>query len=435
MRALKITLLSIVLLVLVALGWFMRDHLFPGGATSGNKNAAAMARRGAPPMVVTATAQARDLKDPSQYVGHIEAIQDAEIYAQISGIIKQLHFKEGAMVREGDLLFTIDPERFQAKVELGEATLAQSKSHLSGASSDLAAAEANLVSVQAQLSYARQYLTRLKTAGKRSVMQDDVDKAQSVVLRLEASELQAKAQINRSKASIQQLDAQVRQSEASLKIARIELDYTQVRSPITGQIGRAEVTRGDYVSPGTVLLARVVQVDPVRVKVALSDREYLEIIKNNPDTGLRGLKTGLFLANGDPYRQEGTFDFINNRMDQETSSIMLHMQYPNQSGRLVPGSYVKVMVYQPGAKKAVTIPQQAVLTDNKGEYVYVVNPKSVVEKRHLKLGAMVGTLREVKSGIKAGEKIVVQGLQKVRPGAPVKTAEDKAPGARKGAKS
>jgi multidrug resistance efflux pump len=174
--------------------------------------------------VVAATLQEAALRKPSEYVGHVEAIQEAEISAQVSGTIKSPHFKEGAVVQEGDLLFTIDPKVYQAKVDQEEATLAQTRSTLAGA-------RASLKSVQAQLAYARQYLKRLKTAGSRSVVQADLDKAKSEALRYEASEQDAEAQI-------QQLEAQVRQAEANREVARIDLGYTEVRAPITGRIGR-----------------------------------------------------------------------------------------------------------------------------------------------------------------------------------------------------
>ena len=408
MRVLKPIVIGFLLLALVAVGWIVRG-LMPDEQAAGSKSGPAMAGRGAAPQVVTATVGEASLKPPSKYVGHVEAIQDAEIFAQVPGTIKKVHFKEGAMVKQGDLLYTIDPDRYKAKVELYEATLAQTKA-------SLAAAKANLESVEAQLTYAEQYLKRLSKAGKRSVVQADVDKAKSAVRQFKAAQQE-------SKAKIEQLKAMVKQSEANLKVARIDLDYTQVRSPITGRIGKAEVTVGDYVSPGTVMMARVVQVDPVRVRFAISDSDYLDLLKISKREGIEAIKARLQLANGDSYQGAGGLDFVGNRMNLNTGTIVMRLRYDNASRELVPNSYVKVFMETPGTARNVVLPQEAIMTDQKGEYVYVVTDKGVVQQRYVKLGDSLDGKRIVHSGIKAGESVVVKGLQKVRPGQKVKVAK------------
>ncbi len=407
MRVLKPIVVCVVLLALVAVGWVLRG-MFSGGQPAGPGRAAVAARGGAP-VVVTTTLKEAALKPPSKYVGHVEAIQEAEIYAQIEGVIQTVHFKEGAMVKQGDLLFTIDPVRYKAKVELNEATLSQTKA-------SLAAAKANLESVEAQLTYAEQYFQRLSNAGKRSVVQADVDKAKSSVRQYKASQQEAKAKI-------EQLEAEVKQSEANLKVARIDLDYTQVRSPITGRIGKAEVTAGDYVSPGAVLMARVVQVDPVRVRFAMSDRDYLDLLKISKREGIEAIKAKLQLPNGDSFQGDGTLDFVGNRMELNTGTIVVRLRYDNASRELVPNSYVKVFMETPGTAHSVVLPQEAIMTDQKGEYVYVVTDKNVAQKRYVNLGDSVDGKRIVNSGVKAGETVVVQGLQRVRPGQTVKVAK------------
>lgn len=407
MRVLKPIVIGVVLLALVAVGWIVRG-LMPDEQAAGSKSGPAMAGQGAAPVVVTATVSEASLKPPSKYVGHVEAIQEAEIYAQIEGVIQTVHFKEGAMVKQGDLLFTIDPVRYKAKVELNEATLDQTKA-------SLAAAKANLESVRAQLTYAQQYLKRLSSAGARSVVQADVDKAQSDARRYQAAAQEAEAKI-------EQLRAQVKQSEANLSVARIDLNYTQVRSPITGRIGKAEVTAGAYVSPGAVMMARVVQVDPVRVRFSISDRDYLDLLKISKREGIEAIKAKLQLPNGDAFQGEGALDFVGNRMNLNTGTIVIRLRYDNSGGKLVPNSYVKVFMETPGTARSVVLPQEAVMTDPKGEYVYVVSAKGVAQQRYVKLGESVDGKRIVISGLKAGETVVVQGLQRVRPGQPVKAA-------------
>ncbi|BEQ13564.1 efflux RND transporter periplasmic adaptor subunit [Desulfoferula mesophila] len=413
MRVYKPIVLGVLVLALVGAGWLARG-LFSGGQPGAGKSMAAMAGLGGPPSVMVATVEDSALQPPKRYVGHVEAIQDAEIFAQVAGTIKQVHFKEGAMVNQGDLLYTIDPDRYEAKVELNQATLAQAKA-------SLVASQANLESVQAQLGYSDSYLKRLKSAGARSVVQADVDKALSAVRQYTAAKQEAKAKV-------EQLKSFIKQSEANLQLARIDLGYTQVRSPIAGRIGKAEVTAGDYVSPGNVMLARVVQVDPVRVRFSMSDRDYLDLLKISKRDGLAAIQAKLQLANGDSFQGDGALDFVGNRMNLSTGTIVLRLRYANAGGELVPNSYVKVFVQTPDTRRGLTLPQEAVMTDQKGEYVYVIAKGDVAQKRYVTLGDSVEGKRIVTSGVSQGEKVVVQGLQKVRPGQPVKVADTSAAG-------
>ncbi|KMY68339.1 hypothetical protein AAU61_01195 [Desulfocarbo indianensis] len=407
MRVLKPIVISVLLLALVAAGWMIRGWVSGGGQPGGGM--AAIAGRGEAPEVVTTTVETTSLKPPRKYVGHVEAIQDAEIYAQVAGTIKKVHFKEGAMVNQGDLLFTIDPDRYQAKVELYQATLVQAKA-------SLAAAQAGLESVEAQLTYAEQYLKRLSSAGARSVVQADLDKAKSAVRQYKAAQQEAKAKI-------EQLRAQIKQSEANLTVARIDLNYTQVRAPITGRIGQAEVTAGDYVSPGAVMMARVVQVDPVRVRFAISDRDYLDLLKISKREGIEAIKAKLQLANGDSFKGKGSLDFVGNHMNLKTGTIVLRLRYDNPGQELVHNSYVNVFMETPDDAHGLALPQEAVMTDTQGEYVYVVTDKGVAQKRYVNLGDSINGKRIVNSGVKAGNTVVIQGLQRVRPGQPVKVAK------------
>ena len=421
MRSMKPISMGVLVVVLLAAGWLMRGFVAGDAAPASKLAPHASLGSGAAPKVFIAKARETSMVPPLKYVGHVEAIQEVEIYARIAGTIKEVHFKEGALVNQGDLLFTIDPERYKANVDLYQATLEQTKA-------SLVAAQAILESVEAQLSYADSYHKRLKSAGPRSVVQADVDKAQSEVRRYKAVEREARAKIA-------QLKAQVQQSEANLQVARIDLGYTEVRAPITGRIGKAEVTVGDYVSPGAVMMARVVKVDPVRVRFSMSDRDYLDLLKISKREGINAIKATLILPNGDHFKGTGTLDFVGNLMDLKTGTIVLRLRYDNASRELVPNSYVKVMVETPGTGRAVAIPQEAISTDQKGEYVYVVDPKSMIERRELKLGDSLKGERIVISGLKPGESVVIKGLQYVRPGQRVEAVGAKAKPSGKDAQS
>lgn len=325
-----------------------------------------------------------------EYVGHVKAIQDVDIYAQISGVVQDVHFKEGGLVKQGDLLFTIDPREYEAEVRVQEASVLQ--------------AQASLESDKADLHYAEAYLKRLKNADSRSVVQADVDKADAALLS--------------GQAKVHKANAEYEQAKANLEVARINLDYTQVRAPIDGKIGKAELTRGDYVSPGSGKLAQIVQIDPIRVQFSLSDKEYFNQVKVG-DADLQNIL--LKLPNGDEYPVHGIFDFWGNKMNLGTGTMTANVQFENADGVLVPDSYVTVLMKSSSDSTSPAIPQLSVMTDTAGEYVYVLNDKGAIEKRSVELGDLVGEKRIILSGLALGEQVVVNGLQKVQVGQKVGT--------------
>jgi membrane fusion protein (multidrug efflux system) len=159
------------------------------------------------------------------------------------------------------------------------------------------------------------------------------------------------------------------------------------------------------------------------VRFAISDRDYLDLLKISKREGIEAIKARLLLPNGDSFQGAGTLDFVGNRMSLNTGTIVLRLRYDNASGELVPNSYVKVFMETPNTARSVVLPQEAIMTDQKGEYVYVVSDKGVVQQRYVKLGDSVDGKRIVNSGVKAGETVVVKGLQRVRPGQTVKVAK------------
>jgi RND family efflux transporter MFP subunit len=318
-----------------------------------------------------------DLSIGREYIGMAEPIQTVQIRPRAAGQIKSVHFKEGSVVKEGDLLFTIDRAQY-------EATLALRRADLSKA--------------QASLSRASKYNDRLKAVDKRSISANDLD--------MSASE-------------VQQNRAAVAQAKAALTLAEIDLDYTKITAPITGRIGGASVTKGNFVSAASGPLATIVQTDPMRVSFAMPDREYMEQIRafqsNSPV-----YDTTLTLANGTLYESRGERDFEDNEMDSSTGSITLHLRFENKNGTLIPGSLVKVMTRPTKSRVTPIVPQEAVMSDAAGDYVYVIGDGDVARRRGVTLGAEIGALREVVSGLAAGEKVIVSGLQNVRPESPVR---------------
>lgn len=347
----------------------------------------------AEPVVIVKQVEKFDASSvPSEYVGRVESIQSVSVKPQISGEIAKVCFKEGSVVKAGQLLFQIDPKQYEATVQLRKAELQQ--------------AEANLVT-------AEKYYKRVTAASERAVSATDRDTA-------EGNFLQAKAA--------------VAQAKAALKLAQIDLSYCRITSPITGKIGRALYTKGNYVTPQITELASIVQMDPIRVSYPLPDRDYLDQLSLFKEDGSI-YNTSLILSNGEKYNVPGKRDFENNRVDQTTGTIMMRLRFANKDGMLIPGEMVRVFTKPVKSHIVNAVPQTAVMADEQGDYVYVINADNTARQARVTLGREFGELREVTSGVEAGENVAVAGLQRLRPGAKVRveTSADEKPAAEKAA--
>ena len=347
----------------------------------------------AEPVVIVKQVEKFDASSvPSEYVGRVESIQSVSVKPQISGEIAKVCFKEGSVVKAGQLLFQIDPKQYEATVQLRKAELQQ--------------AEANLVT-------AEKYYKRVTAASERAVSATDRDTA-------EGNFLQAKAA--------------VAQAKAALKLAQIDLGYCRITSPITGKIGRALYTKGNYVTPQITELASIVQMDPIRVSYPLPDRDYLDQLSLFKEDG-SVYNTSLILSNGEKYNVPGKRDFENNRVDQTTGTIMMRLRFANKEGMLIPGEMVRVFTKPVKSHIVNAVPQTAVMADEQGDYVYVINADNTARQARVTLGREFGELREVTSGVEAGENVAVAGLQRLRPGAKVRieTSASEKPAAEKAA--
>ena len=235
-----------------------------------------------------------------EYIGRAEATQTVQLHPEISARITRVQFAEGSFIKEGATLFTLNPAQFQAQVQLRKAQLAHAQAVLDGA---------------------KKYLARIKTADKRSVPASDIDTADS-------AEKQAQAQVEEAK--------------AELRLAQIDLNNTKIYAPISGYIGRAEFTRGNYVSPENVL-ASIVQTDPARISFAMPDRDYLI----NKD---KAAEYSLILADGSTYPHKPELDFISTTMNPESGSITIYLRVPNENHTLIPGEIVRVKVTYPSGE-------------------------------------------------------------------------------------
>jgi membrane fusion protein (multidrug efflux system) len=333
--------------------------------------------------VVVEEVRARNVTPSLEYVGRVEAIQAVDLTARVQGYLDHVGFQEGDMVTRGKQLYVIEQAPYTAHVEACRALVARA---------------------EATLNHARKYLDRLQSTSEASVAQTDLDAAEAGVLEAEAS---------------------LKQAEANLRIALIDVDYTTIEAPITGRIGRNNFTKGNLVGPASGSLARIVQTDPIRVVYSVSENDFVTVKMALLDADRRdrtesSLVPSLRLPNGKMYPHTGTLDFVDNEVDPATGTIAIRAEFPNPDEILLPGTYVTVMNSPKEANIQPVVPQAAVQEDKQGRFVYTVDANNQVQRNDIVTGPFVGTYWSVISGIKAGERVVVQGVQKIRPGQKVR---------------
>ncbi len=407
-RLLGIAQAALILIVLAA-GWFLRG-LMPSGPAGGPAGmpGGPMGGPQAPPAVVVAPVTEGPAEAPEEFIGRIESIESVDVTPQVAGYLQTVHFEEGSRIAAGDLLFTIEKAPFEARVALAEAAVQQAEANVPAAQADMDAARANLVR-------AEKYFERLKNADERSVVQADMDKAT-------AEFQQAQARVKQAAAAVQQAQAALAQTKANLRLASIDLGYTEIRAPISGPVGKALVTEGNYVTPASGPLARIVQIDPARVVYSVPDRNFIKLLQTISQRGPSAVELRLRLPDGTLYEDEGEWSFADNEMDPATGTIALRARFANPAGLLVPLTNVTVLARSAEARTAPKVPSQAVMTDQQGEFVYVVTAEGIAELRRVVLGAEVEGHRIVEEGLAPGEQVVVLGLQKVQPGQPVQAS-------------
>jgi RND family efflux transporter MFP subunit len=346
-----------------------------------------------PPEVEVVHVEQKDVPIYNEWVGTLEGLVNAQIRPQVTGYLVRQNYKEGSFVRKGQLLFEVDPRTFQAALD-------QTKGQLANAEQQLAQAEAN--QVKAQLDVERY----IPLAKEQAVSQQALDNAVQTNLAAQAAVRAAKAQINAAKA---QVDA-----------AQLNLGFTKIVSLIDGIAGVAQAQIGDLVSQ-TTLLTTVSTLDPIKVYFPVSERGYLNYIKENPDAAKRAaqekkLSLELLLADGRRYPYKGTFSLADRQVDVKTGTLRLEGLFPNPGNILRPGQFARVRAITTTKKDALLVPQRAV-SELQGSYqVAVVGNDNKVSIRPVKVGARVATQWVVDEGLKPGERVVAEGIQRVKAG-------------------
>jgi RND family efflux transporter MFP subunit len=395
----------------------------------------------------------KDVPVYSEWIGTTEGIVNADIKAEVTGYLLRQDYKEGSFVKKGQLLFELDPRPFQAAVDQANGQVAQFQGQLEQTISQVAQAEAQvaqansqLLQSQAQLAQAQanQVKTQLDVnkygplAEQKAVTQQDLDnavqgnivaKAQVEAARagVETARAQlraANAQVGTAKAAINTAKGQVANAEAAARTAQLNLGFTRIVSPIDGIAGIAQAQVGNLISTTSAPLTTVSTVDPIKVYFTLSEQQYLNFTKRNLIEARRGasvvqIELELILSDGSTYPEKGSFFFADRQVDQKTGAIRMAGIFPNPGNVLRPGQFGRVRAVTATKGDALLVPQRAV-SELQGSYqVGVVGGDNKIEMRTVKVGERSGTQWIIEDGLKAGETVVVEGTQKIKPGAVV----------------
>jgi multidrug efflux system membrane fusion protein len=339
------------------------------------KAAEAPAGAGGPPISAAAVVE-KTIIETQEFSGRLEAIEQVQIRPRVGGFITAINFKPGSQVKKGDVLFVIDPRPYQA-----EANRAEAAANSARAKADLAKVEL----VRAE-----------KLLADKAIAQREYDASAS---------------------GYKQLDADARAAQAQYEAAKLNLSYTQVTSPINGRVSKAEITLGNLVDASAVLTS-VVSLDQIYASFDGDEDTYLRVGAAAHQGKPANVKIGLANETGFPH--EGKLEFVDNQLDVRSGSVRMRATLANKDGVLVPGLFARVQLEgSTGAKQAILINDRAVNTDQNRKFVFVVDKDNKAEYRPVTLGQQIDGLRVVRDGLKPGEKIVVNGLQRVRPGAPL----------------
>lgn len=333
--------------------------------------------------VSVATVAATEVNTWDEFSGRLEAVERVDVRSRVAGAVQAVHFREGALVKQGELLITIDPAPYAAEVER---------------------AEAQVASAQARVSFTRSEQERARRLwDEKAIAQRELDE--------------------RSNAG-REAEANLRAAQASLQSARLNLGYTQVRAPVSGRTGKLEVTVGNLVAagPGAPVLTTLVSVSPIYASFDADEQIVVRALKDLPGgASARGRIEGIAVqmgtagSEGTPY--QGKLQLIDNQVDAKSGTVRVRAAFDNTDGALIPGQFARIRMGQARNDTALLVNERAVGTDQNKKFVMVVGADNKAEYREVALGAPVNGLRVVTKGLKAGERVVVNGLQHIRPGA------------------
>lgn len=372
---------------LVGVGLLLTALAAAGGAVvlsgrAGTTQAVAAAAAPAALPVSVSVVAPRQTVPWDEFSGRLEAVERVEIRSRVAGAIQEIHFREGALVKQDDLLIRIDPQLYAADVARAEG--------------QVAAAKARLILTKSDFERGQQL------TDSRTISQRDFD-----------------GRIN----AYREAEANLKAAEATLQTAKLNLGYTEVRAPVAGRVGKIEITVGNLIAagPGTPVLTTLVSVNPIYASFNADEQVVTRALKTLADEsaaaeiGRIPVRMGTGTSDGMTYT--GKMQLIDNQVDARSGTVRVRAVFDNADGRLMPGQFARLMMGQPKAEPALLISERAVGTDQNKKFVMVVDKDSKAEYREVALGVSIDGMRVVTSGLQAGERIVVKGLQRVRPGA------------------
>ena len=327
--------------------------------------------------VGTVEAVKKPVSPTANFVGRVQAVNRVDVVARITGYLEAVLFTEGDAIKEGQPLYRIERDQFQAAVDQAEGALAATQ--------------------------AKKLLTAIQFARNSELMKSG---AGTVVAR------------DQSMTADRAQDAQLLIDQASVKGAQINLGYTDIVSPISGRIGRTSLTKGNVVSPQTGVLTTLVSIDPTYVSFPVSQRSIMRARGADHPIDISGIKVSLQFTDGTTYSQIGKIDFVDVTVDKATDTVQVRAVFANPKGSLIDGQLVTVSLEAAESQEQVVVPQAALITDQQGVYVFIVEDGKVAIRR-VKTGAIVGEDIQVSEGLSGGERVIVEGMQSVRQGTPV----------------
>ncbi len=331
------------------------------------------------PAVTVAEVEEHKVADWDEFIGRFDAVNSVEIRPRVSGTVERVLFQEGKEVRKGDLLFQIDPRPYRAALARAQAELAEARS--------------------------------TATLATRSL-----DRSKHLI----AADATTRADFDDHTAGSERAEAAVNAAEAAITMARLNLEWTQVRSPIRGRVGRAEITTGNLVQAGASRLTTVVSSDPIYVYFDADERSYLRMVAHQRASKDEHIPIVMGMADEEArFPHQGHLDFIDNRLDPSTGTVRARAVFTNKDQRFTPGLFARLKVLDSNEYLAPVVNDRAIGTDQDKKFVLVLKHDSTVEYRPIELGRLVDGYRVVTKGLEPHEKIVVNGLQRVRPGAKV----------------
>ena len=333
-----------------------------------------------PPTVTGISLQPTEITPGVQFNGRVVAVDRVDLRARVTGFLRERRFEEGADVAAGDLLFVLEKDQYQAVVAQRQA--------------ELASAEANQANTAAQLQ-----------RGEELVENGNIPRSE----------------VDLRRAQDQMAQAAIQEAQAGLEQALINLGYTEIRAPLAGRIGRAAFSVGNLVGPDSAVLATIVSQDPIYVTFPVSQRQLMEYRREHGDEGPPVVR--VTLPDDSLYEQPGRLDFLDVQVDQSTDTVTVRAELPNPERTLVDGQFVGVRVEAGAPAPVLAVPQAALQVDQAGSFVLVVGEGDKVEARRVTLGAAAGTQVVIQDGLKEGERVIVEGIQKVRPGVAVSASE------------